>query len=225
MGAAHLTDGATRQQLFDRELRPALDGLDSGGFAAEIRGAGPLREAMIFDQLVRLPNDLLARTDRATMAVSLETRVPFMDHHLVELANTLPDAWCVHLRRFEGKWLLKRILARLVPRSVVYRPKRGFDLPIEAWLRQEFSDLARAYLGERAVPGLGYGFLSSAYEDLANGSKAGKASKGRKHEAVLWAWLVLEKWFRMWIGREASPPPPVILGSRQAYATLRAAAD
>ena len=60
-----------------------------------------------------------------------------MDHHLIELVNTLPDRWCLHLRSFTGKWLLKRSLARLVPREVIYRAKRGFDLPVGDWLLGE----------------------------------------------------------------------------------------
>jgi asparagine synthase (glutamine-hydrolysing) len=215
MGAAHLTDAVTRRRLFVDELTPALDDLERNGFAPVVPGAGPLRQAMLFDQTLRLPDDLLARTDRATMAVSLETRVPFMDHRLVELANTLPDRWCVRLRGFTGKWLLKRILARLVPREVVYRPKRGFDLPVGDWLRTEFSELIRTNLSEQALPGLDYVFLTQAYDDVYDGAGS--------YEALIWGWLVLEKWYRMWMRDEARPPRPMITGSARALSELDAA--
>jgi len=174
----------------------------------------PLRRAMLFDQQVRLPNDLLPRTDRATMAVSLETRVPYLDRRVIELANRLPDAWCMRLGGGpgSGKRLLKRILAERIPRPLVYRKKVGFELPIASWLSGPFQPIVREHLGLRQVPGLDYGFLHRAYESHLGGNHAGTA--------LMWAWLVLERWYRLWIRGEARPVRPRYISNEAAYRLL-----
>jgi asparagine synthase (glutamine-hydrolysing) len=96
-----------------------------------------------------LPGDVLTKVDRTTMAVSLEGREPMLDHRLVEFAFRLPD----HLRRgpLGRKHLLKKILHRYVPRELVDRPKQGFAIPLEQWLRQDLRDLVGDYLSEDRV--------------------------------------------------------------------------
>jgi asparagine synthase (glutamine-hydrolysing) len=171
----------------------------------------PIRAAMLFDQAVRLPNDLLPRTDRATMAYSLEARVPYLDRRVVELANRLRPRDSIRLVPPRGKWLLKRIAARRVPRKAVYRHKRGFAVPVEDWLTHDFSEHISAFLDDRRIEPLNYDYLAQVRREH---------DAGRHRAELLWAWLVLEQWYRLWIGGEAVPHTPAVIADRDAYELL-----
>ena len=105
-----------------------------------------LAQLMWLDTTDYLPNDILVKVDRATMAVGLETRLPMLDHRLVEWASSLPAN--VRLRGGVGKWVLKQLLYRDIPRTIFDQPKQGFSLPVATWLRGPLRDWAEDLLAE-----------------------------------------------------------------------------
>ena len=107
-----------------------------------------------FDFEHYLPDDLLTKVDRASMSVSLESRAPFLDHELVEFAWALPER--VLVREGQGKWILRQMLDRYVPRALVERPKAGFAIPVARWLRTDLREWAEHLLDERTLHTQGY---------------------------------------------------------------------
>jgi asparagine synthase (glutamine-hydrolysing) len=149
-----------------------------------------LDRMMLADQMIYLPDDLLAKVDRASMAVGLEVRAPLLDHRVVELSWRLPPS--LKLRGRVGKWALRQMLYRRVPRPLVERPKMGFSVPIDAWLRGPLRQWAEELLAPDALAegGLDPLPITRAWEDLQT---------GRRHTgAALWAVVMFQGWRARW---------------------------
>jgi asparagine synthase (glutamine-hydrolysing) len=133
---------------------------------------GTVERMMAFDTVTYLPDDILVKVDRAAMAVSLETRVPFLDHRVVEFAWRLPLSY--KLREGVTKWPLRQLLYRFVPRELVERPKSGFGVPIDSWLRGPLRDWASALLDEGRLNREGYfnaALVRTAWAEHLSGRK------------------------------------------------------
>jgi len=142
---------------------------------------------MYRDSMTYLPDDILCKVDRAAMATSLETRVPFLDHRVAELAWRLPLN--MKIRNGQGKWALRQVLYKYVPKNLIERPKAGFAIPIGQWLRGPLKDWAEALLEEKRLEVEGFFHPKPIREKWA------QHLTGRyDHTASLWAVLMFQSW-------------------------------
>jgi asparagine synthase (glutamine-hydrolysing) len=142
---------------------------------------------MGMDALTYLPDDVLVKVDRAAMATSLETRVPLLDHRLVEFAWSLPLHF--KIRNGEGKWLLRQVLYRHVPREMFERPKMGFGVPLDAWLRGPLRDWAENLLDENRLNREGY-FRAAPIRKMWAEHLSGRTNS----RYSLWTILMFQAW-------------------------------
>ena len=147
----------------------------------------PAERMMQWDTTSYLPDDILCKVDRASMSASLETRVPFLDHRMVEYAWRMP----LHhkIRNGQGKWAVRQLLYRHVPRDLIERPKAGFAIPIGNWLRGPLRDWAEALIDEAAdsdYPALDNAMVRSRWQQHVSGS--------HDWSGAIWSVLMVQSW-------------------------------
>ena len=187
------------EQLFQRvsEIWPSDSGVVLGArsvpaFQDETPKIGlgdAQRRMMLWDSVTYLPDDILTKVDRAAMGVSLETRVPFLDHRVVELSWRLPLH--MKIRNGHGKWLLRQVLYKHVPRALIERPKAGFAIPLGEWLRGPLREWAEEHLDEPRL-------RQEAYLNATAVRKRwDEHLKGRRDwSSSLWTVLMFQTWLK-----------------------------
>jgi asparagine synthase (glutamine-hydrolysing) len=189
-------DDAAKQDLYSEAFRHDTARFRSASILepwfAKANGAGIVDASLLADTMTYLPNDLLVKMDIASMAVSLEARSPFLDHHLMEFAAGLPEK--LKLRRLTTKYLLKRVLRKLVPAENLNRSKMGFGVPIGHWFRGAMQPFLRETLLSEKALGRGL-FRPEKVRQLIDSHVTAKAD----HSHRLWSLLMLELWYQRFI--------------------------
>ena len=155
-------------------------------------GNSALRRILCFDQLSWLPDNLLERGDRMTMAASLEARMPFMDHELAAYVSSLPDEYRVRGRT--TKWILREAMKQLLPQAILERPKVGFRVPVNEWFRGPMKDYLYEHLTGAESRTRHY-YHAQALQQVLAEHVAGR----QNHEKLLWSLLTLEIWHRQYL--------------------------
>jgi asparagine synthase (glutamine-hydrolysing) len=189
-------DTEAKGDLYTEEFRRENVGRDAARWLApwfaRANGAGVVDASLLTDTMTYLPNDLLVKVDIASMAVSLEARSPFLDHHVIEFAASLPER--LKLRGLTTKYILKKTLTKLLPAENLKRAKMGFGVPVGHWFRAEMQGFLREnLLSERSARrGL---FRPEAVRRLVELHTRGE----RDYTHQLWTLLMLELWFQRFI--------------------------
>ena len=177
-------------QAIDREytLRPVR------GLQAHVRGQNTLDAMLYIDTKTWLPDELLIKADKMTMANSVELRVPLLDHRVLEFAASLPPSF--KLKGFTPKYILKKALSQKIPKEIRNRKKTGFPVPYESWLRNDLKDIVWAVLTDRRTVERGY-FCKDAVEALLQAN-----SNGSNYSKEIFSLLSFELWQRTFLERE-----------------------
>jgi asparagine synthase (glutamine-hydrolysing) len=183
-----------RTELFREDRRGELDPLELlRRRYDESEGCDELSRVMDVDLGIFLVDDMLVKTDRASMANSLEARVPFLDPVVSELALALPSR--LKVRPFATKRLIRSAVARLLPKEVIEGKKQGFSIPVARWLRGELQPVAREVLSPERVRAQGF-FKPETVTRMIDGHASGRADFSRQ----LWALLVFSLWYDEYVG-------------------------
>jgi asparagine synthase (glutamine-hydrolysing) len=177
-----------KQQLFAGDILKSLKGYDSGdvlrAYYDQCDTTDPLSRIQYVDIKTYLPDDILVKVDRASMANSLEVRCPLLDHKLMELIARIPSS--LKLRNGTGKYIFKKALERVLPKAVLTRRKRGFSVPVAEWCRGPLKQVAYEAIFERPDDFFNRHFLKACWSQHQRGQ--------RDWSALLWCVLMFKKW-------------------------------
>ena len=162
-----------------------------------VKTSAPLDSLLYIDSKTYLPGDILTKVDRMSMAVSLEARVPLLDHKLIEFVTRIPAG--MKLAGIETKHLFKQAIADLVPSEIISRPKQGFGVPIQQWINQQLRERIRDTLNDPRTLQRGY-VTRSHVELLLDEHERGR----RDHAMALWSLLMLELWHRQYVDKNSA---------------------
>jgi asparagine synthase (glutamine-hydrolysing) len=213
MGSADANEMHDRLATHWNPQDEVLRGGDVPAHCGSGNGGGPAlpsatEQMMYRDTVTYLPDDILVKLDRATMAVSLEGRIPLLDPRLAEFAWRLPLG--MKVRGNEGKWILRQVLYRYVPRELVDRPKFGFGIPLDTWLRGPLREWAESLLSERRLRSEGYfnpAPIRRAWQQHLEGR--------RRCEFHLWDVLMFQSWLEHNKSKPLKPAEPAPVSVRE----------
>jgi asparagine synthase (glutamine-hydrolysing) len=192
-------NGKEKEDLYTDGFADRVKDIDPVNFLVgkfeEISTDDLLDRLLYVDINTYLPEDLLVKVDIATMANSLEARIPFLDHQFMELTATIPSH--LKLRGRENKFILKKAFADLLPDEVLNRKKMGFGVPLSRWFRHELKDYAQDILLDKRTLDRGY-FRKEGIAHLLDEH----IGMHYDHSARIWALLILELWFRTFMDKE-----------------------
>jgi asparagine synthase (glutamine-hydrolysing) len=195
--------GPEKGSLLSRDLASAVDDLTGervfDSHVSRLGAAHPVEKMLYADTKVWLPDDLLMKMDKMSMAASLEARVPYLDHELVEFAASLPLR--MKLEGLQGKSVLRRLAKDVLPKEIIKRKKVGFVVPINVWFRRELKPLLESMLFSRRSLERGY-FNRDYLRKLVSEHTEGRVD----HRRELWTLVSLELWMRTFIDPEAPAP-------------------
>lgn len=186
---------AIKDDMYSEDFREIIDGMVENFFQnvfSGLSGMSILQKMLYVDTKYWLPDDLLLKADKMTMATSVELRVPFLDHKLVEFAFSLPDYFKVN--RDEGKLILKKAVGGILPREIIYRQKKGFPVPISRWFSSDLHNVASEILLDSRTLSRGY-YNRNYIERMLYKHKAKKEDMSRR----IFSFVVLEMWHRRYI--------------------------
>ena len=212
-------DACARKHGYGQFESDARGVLYSSDFAAQVRDADPflsfrlayescqskdpLDRALYVDVKTYLVDDIMTKVDKMSMAVSLESREPLLDHKLLEFAATVPTS--LKLKHGQSKYLLRRLLERRIPKAIVDRPKHGFEAPIGEWLRGPLAPMVDGLLTDGRLRDRGI------FDDRGVSRVWREHREGRRdHRHRLWSLVMLELWFRQFVDGSASAAAPVV---------------
>jgi len=194
-----ICNAKSKEDLYSYDFNEVMKGTDSVEYLLtkfhEVRINDLIDQLLYLDINTYLPEDLLVKMDIATMANSLEARVPFLDHQLMEFVATIPSS--LKLRGTVAKYILKKAFKEFLPEAIFKRKKMGFGVPVSRWFRNELKDYVYAILLDPRTLNRGY-FKREGVERLLNEHVTSRYD----HSAKIWALLFLEIWFRVFVDKE-----------------------
>ncbi len=193
-----------KRSLYTNDFRGRLKDVDGSGamfrrYAASVETGDAIDPLLYLDSKTYLPGDILTKVDRMSMAVSLEARVPLLDHKLIEFVTRIPAS--LKMKGLETKHIFKRAMSGIVPEEILHRPKQGFGVPVQEWINSQLKERIHETLTEQRTRERGL-FDSLYVNVLLEEHERGR----RDHSSTLWALLMLELWQRTFVDRATDAP-------------------